>query len=900
MKGKLPLLFLIIFQFLSVTLLSQQKREERDSLVRLVEAGSAQILEVEGVSFRKVTGNARFFHNNTYLLCDTALWNVNENVIKALGNVQVIQDNTFLVSDKIDYVVDENLAKVRGNLVELYDKDGNVLRTNFLDYNTRDSIGNFFNGGVMKGSNGNIIESLEGWYFAYDKLFSFEENVQMFTDSVFIKADQLEYSTAENKAYFGKNTTAWQEDNILFSNDGEFDRGNNLFRFYKDGYILTKDQELWADTLSYYRNTGEAELSGNIQILDTKQSAYAFADHATYRPDPLCITLTRNPAVALYSVENGVRDTMFLTADTLKYYQIRYCDVDSAAIEHARARVELSELDPLVEIEAESAKKRIDNTPISDFITPKRANKEEPQQATPDSLDTVSGQPLAETDSLNASQNLLISNADSLSAGSDQLRSGADSLLKAQNQMLPVADSLLQAQNQMLPVADSLLQAQNQMLPVADSLAALQDQSGIVPDSEAAALVKDSTLVSGSLLAVNDSLVSLRDSLPALSDSLSVRTDSVAVQPLDTTAVTFIDAWNNVKVYRNDIQALCDSLVYSDLDSMARLYINPVMWNEVKHQFTSDSMQLVIKGGVLSKANLLSNAFIASQEDTLHYNQIKGTEMVAYFKDNDLYRYDALGGASMIFYLQEDGIITMMNQKEGKIISARIKNREIQRIKYIESLKNDAYPVYNLPVEKQRLKGFNWRGDERPKERFELVDRSIKQTQRKAYKRKRFPNYPYTAVYFPQERDGIMDFKRKSDEARAAREKARIEAEKVEQTDSVAQVMEIPEDTLAAVMPDDNLPEKVDINVVETEEAADDKLLKPHDNLTETEVSESELSRKQARIQKRLYKKEQKRLKREERKAKRQERKLAKEARKLEKVRKRMERKAKEIGEAVV
>ena len=62
--------------------------------------------------------------------------------------------------------------------------------------------------------------------------------------------------------------------------------------------------------------------------------------------------------------------------------------------------------------------------------------------------------------------------------------------------------------------------------------------------------------------------------------------------------------------------------------------------------------------------------------------------MVAYFKDNDLYRFDALGGASMIFYLREDSLITMMNQKEGKIISARLKNREIERIKYIESLKD--------------------------------------------------------------------------------------------------------------------------------------------------------------------------------------------------------------------
>ena len=58
--------------------------------------------------------------------------------------MQVIQENTFLTGDRIEYIIDENLAKVRGNLVELFDKEGNILRTNFLDYNTKDSIGTFF------------------------------------------------------------------------------------------------------------------------------------------------------------------------------------------------------------------------------------------------------------------------------------------------------------------------------------------------------------------------------------------------------------------------------------------------------------------------------------------------------------------------------------------------------------------------------------------------------------------------------------------------------------------------------------------------------------------------------------------------------------------------------------
>ena len=41
------------------------------------------MVDVEGASYRKIVGPARFLHNDTYLLCDTALWNVETKIIEA-------------------------------------------------------------------------------------------------------------------------------------------------------------------------------------------------------------------------------------------------------------------------------------------------------------------------------------------------------------------------------------------------------------------------------------------------------------------------------------------------------------------------------------------------------------------------------------------------------------------------------------------------------------------------------------------------------------------------------------------------------------------------------------------------------------------------------------------------
>ena len=170
---------------------TQEKEEPEDSIVVLISSKKAQLLEINGQSLRKVTGPATFLHNNTYLLCDTALWNVDTKIIDAIGNVKIIQEETELQSEKMVYYIDRDLAEFRGNVVQLRDKDNNILRTRNLDYNTKDSIAVFRGGGSMKDKDGQIIESQTGKYESKIKLFTFTEDVNMFTEWIFVKTSRL-------------------------------------------------------------------------------------------------------------------------------------------------------------------------------------------------------------------------------------------------------------------------------------------------------------------------------------------------------------------------------------------------------------------------------------------------------------------------------------------------------------------------------------------------------------------------------------------------------------------------------------------------------------------------------------------------------------------------------------
>ena len=280
-----------------------------------------------------------------------------------------------------------------------------------------------------------------------------------------------------------------------------------------------------------------------------------------------------------------------------------------------------------------------------------------------------------------------------------------------------------------------------------DALSSAGQDSLAVKDT-----VTDSLSVSDSLFLADP--LAAADSLAAASplsaaDSLAV-SDTLAVKQLDTTEIGFLTALRNVKLYRDNMQIVCDSLEYSDLDSLARLFKDPIIWNEVTQQYSADSITAVIRGQAMEKASLMSEAFIHIQEDESHFDQIKSTEMIAYFnEEGGLDRFDALGGAFAVFFIKEQDVLATVNKKESKMLSASFKDGNMEKVYYYDAVKSDAYPLAQMAREEQVLKGFRWEPDKRPEDRYAVTSLELKPLERSFYSRRPRAKFTNTDIYFP-------------------------------------------------------------------------------------------------------------------------------------------------------
>lgn len=822
-KSKKIIVALALLSGISFFLFARADEEEK--YVRLVKAQSVNIItDADGKAFRKAV-DATFLHNGTLLICDTAYWRVDENIINAKGNVRLSQEGTELTSEKLDYYVNDNLAQFRGGVVQLRDKENNILRTHFLDYNTADSVAVFSKGASMKDKDGQIIESLDGTYSSKAKLFTFEKDVNMFTDSVFIKTQALDYHTDSQKAVFRTYIDFWKDDNMLTASSGWYERNDEIFFFTGDVHGTTDKQETWCDSLYFYRIPNNVLMKGSIQLQDSLHNTTAVSRYLFYEDSLSTVTLRKEAAVAIVTEDDlSQKDTLYFGADTLVYYTLRHCDIPKSELANSTARISEIMTDPVGEYRKKAA--------------------EAAAKAQAEALEKAAG-----------------------------TRPG----------LKPDAASKKQLADPDAAPEDSPKAPEDAVSAPADNVAALKDSIGVAADSVKVAL--DSVNVAADSLGVpKDSLSVTADSAKVALDSLSVAADSVSVA-VDTTKYGFAFARGNVKIFRRDIQVRCDSMHYSDLDSIARFYKDPVIWNEENRQYYSDSLAVLIKKGRVDRASLMSNAFVVTQEDSLLYDQIKSAEIMAFFDSTSaLKRFDALGGATAVFFLRENDRLATVNKVESKMLSGNFVKGNIDRIYYYDSPKNDAYPVVQFPQQERYLKGFRWIPELRPTGKQDITTLSIRPSQRKMYAERPRARFKQTDIYFP----GYIKSVYASIDAR---ERARAEAaRKKREQQALEGKNENVIDTLAVK---DSTMVKLDSTAVTKVDS-----LSAQVDSTSVDVLQDSLSSKKSFIQKIKDKFEQWRKQREERWARLDERDAAREAAKKEKaLKKQREKTRKELIE---
>jgi hypothetical protein len=212
---------------------------------------------------------------------------------------------------------------------------------------------------------------------------------------------------------------------------------------------------------------------------------------------------------------------------------------------------------------------------------------------------------------------------------------------------------------------------------------------------------------------------SQRDSLYMHADTFkiftyNIRTDSV---------YRVIHAYNKVRAFRKDVQAVCDSLVYNSQDSCMTMYKDPIVWN-LGQQLFGEEIKVYMRDSTIDRAHVLRQAFSAEQlKDSSHYNQVSSKEMKAFFKKGEIRETQAIDNVLVVYYPidESDSTIIGLNYTETPLMKMFLENRKMKKI-WMEKPTGTLYPMTQVPPGKHFLPQFAWFDYVRPLDKDDIFN----------------------------------------------------------------------------------------------------------------------------------------------------------------------------------
>lgn len=186
-------------------------------------------------------------------------------------------------------------------------------------------------------------------------------------------------------------------------------------------------------------------------------------------------------------------------------------------------------------------------------------------------------------------------------------------------------------------------------------------------------------------------------------------------------------AYHHVRIFKKDLQGRCDSLSYNEKDSTMHMLYSPVLWSDA-NQLTADTMKIYLKGKKMDKMDMLSDAFItsrdtlASKNDSLQFNQIKGRNMRAYFVNNRIHKVDVKGNAQTVYYVYSDNNTKLVgaNRADCSSMLIFINDNKVKSITFQDKPDATLFPLKDIKPRDFLLKNFSWRENERPKKLLDI------------------------------------------------------------------------------------------------------------------------------------------------------------------------------------
>ncbi len=775
---------------MAVTEQSAQQDKEREPQRRRVDfmADIVRPYSLGEDSVVYLVGNFAAHHNGAVISCDSAV-RYSDSRWGFYSRLIINQDSIYIYGDSAIYDGNAGVAEIYAPIVKVVDGDALLYTYNF-SFNTETRIGSYTGGGVLVHDD-NIIESQRGYYYSESHDIVCVEQVELHGSEYDMKSDSIIYNTDSELAQFFSSSEIWNADGDYLSADaGLYDKAQDLYMVTRNGYILTADQEMWGDTLSYYRTRGYVEARSNIQMDDFKQKMMVFGDYAEYTQEPGDVMLTRRPSVMSYDLSRS--DTVYMSADTIIVRTISPLEEQRKA-EEAKLAAEQAAREAAERAAAER-KASADGEPSSadgealqgdDNLRSgrdgterqgglmrgdrERQNVQDDEQNQADeqeqgegvsddlgddfepALDLLAGAEMADTlqqDSIvltpkqqKAQERARIKQEQREIKEQERAAKAAARKIEldsiARERQAKITAMLNRQRDKELErhAKDSLRRAERR----AKLMSKGRDVSALDREDSLAAVARE-RLMSGPKSAPDS--VQQEFAEAPMADSTAVVGDKVDSIAADS-VYRILRAYRGVKMFRKDAQMVCDSLESSSLDSIVYLYIEPVLWSGT-NQLAATEMQMFTRNQQLERAEFLGDPIMVADVNGQYYNQVTGKKMVAFFREGELYRNDVEGNVQTIYFRtvdEESKEVIEMTYLESASASFFLEEQQLVGITYRNEVPFTLYPIGLVPAtQPMQLPNFKWTPERRPTLE-EVFDRVMRPSQREAVVERQRPTF---------------------------------------------------------------------------------------------------------------------------------------------------------------
>lgn len=648
-----------ILSFFLILLLSFQIAKAQEipngtdtKLIQIINSDDLIYEIINGQEIQRLIGNVAILHDGTYFYCDSARHDIGANAFKAYNNVKVEMPNQVtLTCNRLNY---DGITRVAEAIGKANATDGKAtLTSDKLIYHRNEGYG-FYNTGGKLVSDDNTLTSKLGYYYPDKKMAYFKKDVKLVSPDYTLKTDTLGYNTETKTALFMTYTLVENKEGTFATTKGEYNTEKKTLKSDSRTVMVNTDYKMEADNTTYDNETHIAVMTGNVFMQQKDTSATMYGDSATYNRE------TGQGAIHGHLVMIQKDSSSILTAQWADFNKESGTGI-------AHDNVIIRQKDTSYTIYSDAA-----------YFN----NKQKEGKAY-----------------------------------------GHLFMFQKDSSYMIVADTayFYNEAKKGKAVGHVIIRQKDSTYTVfADTTTFAQGSNQGTASGKVKITQKDSslTIYGGHALFFRDTKETFITKNPVSlqrfdKDSLYISADTLYAKE-DTLKRRTFKAYHNVAIYMRKMQSRADSMIYYYSDSLIVLYKKPILWAD-SSQLTGDLIKMWMKKSKLDSLWVSGNSFLASQEDTVGFNQIKGKEFRAKFADNQLQKMHIIGNSESIYYIKDEKKVYQgMNQSTSQEMIIHMKDNKATKIVFIAKPEATYKPMHEVLFQDIKLEGMEWRVKEKP------------------------------------------------------------------------------------------------------------------------------------------------------------------------------------------